>query len=257
MAGYIGTSGWQYRDWKERFYPLKVPQRAWLEFYAERFGTVEVNNTFYRLPPLHTFQDWARRTPSDFLFAVKASRFLTHIRRLREPKEPAKRFIESARGLGRKLGPILIQLPPNMPADAGLLKETLRLFKPLRVAVEFRHDSWFNEEVSDVLARANAALVLADRDSRPVSKLWRTADWGFVRFHHGTASPRPCYGRTALETWSDRIASLWEPDLDVFVFFNNDTLGCAVRDAIVFSRALAKRGFECTRVPKSQEVRVG
>src|SRR3954465_5222400 len=144
----IGTSGWQYRHWRETFYPRGVPQRLWLEYYAARFTTVESNAAFYRLPEAATFASWAERTPDDFVMAVKASRYLTHILRLNEPEEPVKLLVAHARELGPKLGPILLQLPPSMSIDLERLVRTLDAFPPdWRVAVEFRHDSWFTDDV--------------------------------------------------------------------------------------------------------------
>jgi len=145
---YVGTSGWQYRHWKEVFYPPKLPQRGWLEYFAKRFQTTEVNNTFYNLPDASVFEHWEKVAPHDFLFALKMSRFLSHLKRLRDPEEPVERFLERARRLGGKRGPILIQLPPSMRVDAGRLKTTLAAFPASeRVAVEFRHESWFVPEV--------------------------------------------------------------------------------------------------------------
>src|SRR3954452_1306835 len=157
---WIGTSGWQYADWRGRLYPAGLPQRRWLERHAEQFATVELNAPFYRLPERTTFEAWAARTPEDYLFAVKASRYLTHIRRLREPEEPVARLMDRASGLGTKLGPVLVQLPPNLPASPEALATTLAAFPAgVRVAVEVRHPSWETSEVQDVLTSAGAALV--------------------------------------------------------------------------------------------------
>ena len=250
LTVHIGTSGWQYRHWKERFYPKTVPQRAWLEYYAERFHTVESNNAFYMLPKAETFRAWADRTPADFVMAVKANRYLTHIKRLREPAEPVARFIENARHLGSKLGPILIQLPPNLKADLDSLDETLRRFGNFApIAVEFRHTSWWTEETRSLLQERGAALCLADRGSKPVTALWKTADWTFLRFHAGAASPSPCYGRTSLRTWAQRLAERWGRNADVWVYFNNDPEGCALRDAKIFAREAERTGLRVTRVP--------
>jgi uncharacterized protein YecE (DUF72 family) len=247
---YLGTSGWQYKDWRGRFYPEGVAQKRWLEFYAERFDTVESNNAFYRLPERKTFQNWKERTHDDFVWAVKASRFLTHMKRLKDPHEPVKRFLDHARGLGAKLGPVLLQLPPNFHADLDRLDAALDRFpRTVRVAVEPRHDSWFNDELEDLLERRGAALCLADRGSQPVTPVWRTTDWGYVRFHAGTASPEPCYGRSALRTWAERLADLFGRRTDVFVYFNNDPEGCALRDVRVFARAVERAGLQPTRVP--------
>jgi uncharacterized protein YecE (DUF72 family) len=251
MALYIGTSGWHYRDWKEIFYPQGVAQKRWLEHYSDSFATVESNNAFYMLPKAETFRAWAERTPGDFVMAVKANRYLTHIRRLREPQEPASRFMENAKQLGDKLGPVLLQLPPNLKIDMENLDETLRQFgNRVPIAVEFRHDTWWTDEVRALLERHEAALCLTDRGSRPNSPVWRTADWSYLRFHWGTGSPDSCYGRAALASWVDRLAELWGPNDDVYVYFNNDPHGCALRDARVFARLAEKKGLNPTRVPK-------
>jgi uncharacterized protein YecE (DUF72 family) len=253
----VGTSGWQYASWRGRFYPREVPQRRWLDHYASRFACVEVNNTFYNLPASETFARWAEQTPDDFRFALKLSRYLTHIRRLREPEESIKLFLERAAPLHAKLGPLLLQLPPTMRADVPRLQAALDAIPSRhRVAVEFRHASWYTEEVAAVLSRHDAALCLTDRLGRPLQPLWRTASWGFVRLHEGRASPRPCYGDAALRSWVHRVESLWSPDEDVYVFFNNDPRGCAVRDAVRFARTAARRGLRPTRVPLLAEAPV-
>jgi uncharacterized protein YecE (DUF72 family) len=253
---FIGTSGWQYRDWRGSFYPPKLAQAKWLEYYVERFQTVEVNNTFYRLPPPQTFAGWARRVPDDFVMGVKMSRYLTHVKRLHDPAEPVARFFEHARPLGSKLGPVLLQLPPQLAIDLVALEETLSLFpRHVRAAVEFRHDSWFTDDTAALLSRHGAAFCLADSPRRR-TPVWRTADWGYVRFHEGRASPPPCYGRQALQTWAERIAGMWSADDDVFAFFNNDHRACAVRDAGVFADAATRAGLSPTRVPSPGDVRL-
>ncbi|MFJ9078797.1 DUF72 domain-containing protein [Streptomyces sp. NPDC102278] len=242
MALFVGTSGWQYRDWSGVFYPPQRPQRLWLEEYARHFPTVEVNNAFYRLPAAETFEQWRARTPPGFVMAVKASRFLTHVKRLREPAEPVQRLMSHAASLGDRLGPVLLQLPPTLKADAAVLDACLACFPAgTRVAVEPRHASWWTDEVRSVLVSRNAALCWADRGSRPVTPLWRTADWAYVRFHEGRARPSPRYGVTALRSWADRIANTWPHDTDVFAYFNNDPGGAAVVDARAFHRLMSHR----------------
>jgi uncharacterized protein YecE (DUF72 family) len=251
---WIGTSGWQYRDWRGAFYPEDLPQKEWLEFYCRHFRTVELNNSFYRLPESSTFAQWRRRTPDGFVMAVKMSRFLTHIKKLNEPAEPVHRFLERAEELGPRLGPVLIQLPPRFEAIPERLEETLSLLPDgIRAAVEFRDPSWFSQEVRDILERHNAALVLADTPRRK-TPFWKTADWGFLRFHEGRATPRPCYGEDALRTWAERLADMFERSQDVYVYFNNDHRACAVRDARSFADLCGEAGLEPTPVTAEANV---
>ncbi|MGW6979663.1 DUF72 domain-containing protein [Streptomyces sp. NPDC054932] len=236
MAVFVGTSGWQYRDWSGVLYPSDRPQRLWLEEYTRHFPTVELNNAFYRLPSPETFAQWRARTPPGFVMAVKASRFLTHVKRLRDPQEPVRRLMEHAAPLGDRLGPVLLQLPPTLRADPPALDACLASFPTgTRIAVEPRHESWWTADVRSVLVGRGAALCWADRRSRPVTPLWRTADWGYVRFHEGRSRPAPRYGPAALRSWAKRIADTWPRDADVFAYFNNDAGGAAVADARSFS----------------------
>ncbi|SCL52501.1 DUF72 domain-containing protein [Micromonospora chersina] len=249
----VGTSGWQYRDWRERFYPAKLPQRLWLEHFAARFATVEVNNAFYRLPERDTFVAWRDRTPDDFCVAVKMSRYLTHIKRLREPAEPVARFLDRATGLGDRLGPVLVQLPPTMRADPVALEATLRLFPAeVRVAVEPRHPSWWTDDTRRVLERHRAALVWADRLSRPITPLWRTTDFGYLRLHEGRARPWPRYGRAALATWVRRLATAFPAGEPAYVYFNNDPGGAAIVDAVAFAGLARRAGLPVTRTPPAR-----
>jgi uncharacterized protein YecE (DUF72 family) len=263
MPMLIGTSGWQYRDWRGGLYPQGVPARRWLEHYAQRYLTVENNNSFYRLPPRETFESWRERTPDDFVMAVKASRYLTHVRRLRDPAEPVARLLAAAAGLGPKLGPVLLQLPPTLQADPGALDACLTAFRTtaaalgmggLRVAVEPRHETWWTPEARQVLAAHDAALCLADRRGRPVTPLWRTATWGYLRLHEGTSRPRPRYGPAALRTWAARLTETWPDDADVYVYFNNDPGGAAVVNSAQFAELARQAGRSVTRVPAASEL---
>jgi len=234
---HIGTSGWQYDSWRGVFYPEGLPKTRWLEHYATRFSTVESNNTFYRLPQRATFEAWRDRTPTGFVMAVKVSRFLTHLKRLSEPAEPVARFLDRVLGLGPKLGPALLQLPPTLTADPDLLDQTLRWFPAhVRVAVEPRHPTWWTAKVRAVLEQRGAALCWADRAGTPVTPLWRTADFGYLRLHHGTRGWS--YDQAILREWVARIARSFGPGqgLDVYVYFNNDPEGAAVSDAVTFTR---------------------
>ena len=253
---FVGTSGWQYRHWRGTFYPEKLAQSRWLDYYTARFQTVEVNNTFYHLPEASTFEKWRQRTPGDFVMAAKMSRFLTHLKRLRDPEEPVERFLTRAEKLGSKLGPVLLQMPPQMEAEPERLAETLeQIPRGVRVAAEFRHSSWFQDRVFEILNEHGAALCLADSPRRKTPEV-RTADWGFVRFHEGRATPHPCYGERALATWVGRLAELFGPRADVYAYFNNDGRACAIRDAIVFARLAERAGLKPTRVPDPSEVKV-
>lgn len=250
MAIRIGTSGFIYEHWRHRFYPPSA-RGSELELYARSFDTVELNVTFYRMPAGATFRSWAGRVPDDFLFAVKASRFLTHIRRLSEPRASVDLMVERARELGAHLGPILVQLPPDLVADLPALEATLDAFPPdLRVAVEFRHPTWFTDRVRDLMAERNVALCWADRRGR-IAPLWRTADWAYLRFHEGHGSPRSCYKPAELEAWAERLQAGWADMSDGFVYFNNDGHGCALRDAQVFGNELQRRGLDVHRLPEA------
>lgn len=237
MPVLVGTSGWQYRDWRDAFYPPGVPQRQWLEYYAEHFPTVENNGTFYRLQQRSTFESWRQRSPPGFVMAIKASRYLTHVRMLRDPADPVRRLMEAADGLGDRLGPVLLQLPPTLKADPGALDECLRCFPArVRVAVEPRHPSWWSDDTQRVLAGRGAALCWADRDENAVTPLWRTADWGYLRFHAGSGTPVPRYTAKTLGSWARRVTATWDTDETVYVYFNNDHGGAAVHDADSFRR---------------------
>jgi uncharacterized protein YecE (DUF72 family) len=252
MPVLVGTSGWQYQDWRGVLYPPGLAQRRWLEHYAGQYATVENNGSFYRLPSSQTFADWRARTPAGFVMAVKASRYLTHVRRLRDPAEPVGRLLQAASGLGDRLGPVLLQLPPDLKADAAVLDGCLSEFAAFpgvhpRIAVEFRHDSWWTEEVRQVLAHHEAALCWADRLGRPVTPLWRTAEWGYLRLHEGASEHSPRYGLQALSSWARRIAETWPDGADVFVYFNNDRDGAAIYDAEAFAAAVGRAGRQVSR----------
>jgi uncharacterized protein YecE (DUF72 family) len=237
----IGTSGWVYRDWNGRVYPRGLPQADQLCWYAERFSTVEVNASFYRLPKAETVERWRDQTPDGFEFSLKMSRYVTHIRRLRDAEEGVDRFWTIATRLGAKLGPVLIQLPPTLPADEALLTAFLdTLPGAMRPAFEFRHRSWDTDAIRDRLDRAGAAWVLADRPGARVP-LWVTGGWSYVRFHQGRRSSAG-YPRTKLRRWADRLAEL--PVDPVYGYFNNDPGGAAVLDARSLRSMLTDRGLQ-------------
>jgi uncharacterized protein YecE (DUF72 family) len=248
MAIHVGTSGWQYRDWRGPLYPDGLPQRRWLEFFSSVFPIVEVNNTFYMLPKEETFSRWRDGSADGFTFVVKANRYITHIRRLRDAREPVARFWERCLRLEDKLGPVLFQLPPNLRADPDLLARFVaELPGEMRPAFEFRHPSWETEEVRSILDGRGCALVLADRPGARVPDVV-TGGWAYVRFHKGQRGP-PDYRPEKLARWADRLAGL--PAEEVYVFFNNDPRGAAVRDAVTLTRYLRKRGAS-TRGPAGE-----
>lgn len=236
----VGCSGWNYPHWREVVYPRGCPQRRWLERYASLFDTVEVNATFYRLPSERAVAGWVEQTPSGFLFAVKASRYLTHVRRLRELPEGAARLYERLEPLRRssKLGPVLWQLPESFHRDDERLAAALGALPEGRHAFEFRHRSWFRPDVYALLRERGAALVIGDTPERPFQTLELTAGWTYVRFHHGRRGRRGSYSGAELEEWSDRI-SAWRSRVEVYAYFNNDQEGFAVRNALALRSALS------------------
>jgi uncharacterized protein YecE (DUF72 family) len=238
----VGTSGWQYADWRGAFYPAGLGQPRWLGFYGSHYPTVEINNSFYRLPTAESFQRWRTSTPDGFCFAVKASRYLTHIRRLRGPGQPVSKLLGVARHLGPKLGPVLLQLPPRFACEVGRLEAALDAFGSTPVAVELRDERWHRDDVYDVLHRHSAALVWWDRRGAH-GPLEQTTSWVYLRLHEGRGRTRPSYGRRSLETWSDRIASAYGDDARGFVFFNNDPGAAAVANASQFARIAAASGM--------------
>jgi uncharacterized protein YecE (DUF72 family) len=237
----VGTSGWQYDDWKGTFYPGGLPTNRWLPYFAERYRTVEVNNTFYRLPSEDAFRRWREETPAGFLIAVKASRYITHIRRLREPREPVELLWSRCRVLGDRLGPVLLQLPPGFKRDVSLLRDLLAVVpNGMRPALEFRDGSWLDDEVFEALDAKGAAFVLAHTPGTRVPDVV-TGGWSYVRFHQGTRRG-PDYPAATLTAWARRLTGLKAED--VFVYFNNDTGGAALRDADRLIRALRREGAD-------------
>ena len=225
----IGCSGWNYQSWKDEFYEGK-PARLWLQHYARHFDTVEVNNTFYRLPLQSSVAKWVAETPPDFLFTIKASRYLTHIKRLTDLREGLRRYYERVDPLVRspKLGPVLWQLPPTFKRDDDRLANALAALPPGRHAFEFRHASWFTEPVYGLLRAHGAALVIGDRpEVKEFQTHELTTDWTFVRFHYGRRGRNGNYSDRELDEWADRIRG-WRETIDVYAYFNHDWFGYAV-----------------------------
>ena len=239
----IGTSGWQYRDWRGPFYPARLPQRLLAGALRELFGTVEVNNAFYRLPERATFEAWRERTPDGLRRRGEG-----------EPVPDPRQAAAGPGGAGRaahgpgpagwaRLGPVLLQLPPTMRVDVDALDATLAAFPRGRVAVEPRHDSWWVDEVRQVLRDRGAALCWADRGGRPVTPLWRPLTGGTCGCTRDGRSRGRGYGRTALDTWAGRLAAV----LESYVYCNNDPGCAAVRDALTLARLARRRGLTVGR----------
>jgi len=234
----VGCSGWQYRHWKGDFYPADLPQRHWLDYYTRHFDTVEVNNSFYRLPPEGVFESWRSRTPHAFVFAVKASRFLTHMKKLKDPEEPIERLFSRALELRAKLGPVLYQLPGQMQKNVERLAGFLALLPPrIKHAIEFRHPSWYDDEVMQLLRRHHVALCLHDMVGSATPRLM-TARFTYIRFHGATGRYHGAYPQQVLEGWAEWLATCGHP---AFVYFNNDVGGHAPRDAKKLMTLLASR----------------
>ena len=229
---YIGCSGWNYPHWRDVFYPRGLPTSRWLAHYAATFDTVEVNATFYRLPTRKATARWVEETPPGFTFTIKASRYLTHVKRLREVADGWARLVERIDPIieAGKLGPVLWQLPERFHRDDDRLSQTLASLPPWRHAFEFRHESWFVPEVEEILRAHDAALVVGDHLRRRFQTHDRTASWMFLRFHHGRG-PQGSYRRTELRTWSERVRD-WLDDGDVYAYFNDDWNGFALREAM-------------------------
>ncbi len=225
----IGTCGWNYSHWRRLFYPDKLPQSRWLEFYASAFDTVEINATFYRLPKPEYVDGWRLAVPDNFLFSVKGSRYLTHVKRLGASGEPVDRFLDLIGRLRQKAGPVLWQLPPNFKRnDDRLAAYVGDLPGGWRHTFEFRHPSWFNSEVYDILERAGAGLCISDHPQLPSDQVL-TAGWSYIRFHYGAEDGN--YSRRQLEDWAGRIHDLARAEADVYAYFNNDWMGYAIENA--------------------------
>ena len=236
----IGCSGWNYASWKDEFYEGK-PARLWLQHYARYFDTVEVNNTFYRLPLKSSVAKWVAETPPPFLFSIKASRYLTHIKRLTDLRGGLQRYYERVDPLvhSPKLGPVLWQLPPTFKRDDDRLGAALEALPPGRHAFEFRHASWFTEPVYELLRSRGAALVIGDRpEVKEFQTHELTSDWTFVRFHYGSRGRRGNYSESELEEWATRFED-WQREVDVLAYFNNDWEVFAVRNALWMKRRLS------------------
>jgi uncharacterized protein YecE (DUF72 family) len=225
MRLFVGTSGYSYKPWKGKFYPEDLPASEWLSYYAERFSTVEINNTFYRVPKPEVFEGWAKQVPEDFRFAVKATRRITHIKRLKNVEEETAFFLRAAASLGDRLGIVLFQLPPNLKKDMDRLRAFLALLPPGgRFALEFREPSWFDDEVYSELRDRQCALCAADTDELPLEAIVSTAPFGYLRLR------RTEYGDAGLRKWADRIRGQnWK---QAWLFFKHEDEGLGPKFAL-------------------------
>jgi len=246
---YIGCSGWHYDHWRGVYYPQGLPKSKWLQFYAKQFDTVELNNSFYRLPSEKAFVTWSESSPSDFTFAVKVSRFITHVKRLRNLESALETFLSRARLLQHKLGPLLYQLPPNMKRNEEVLENFVSLLpKEQRHVLEFRHQSWINDAVFNILHRYQVGLCIFDMPGF-TCPLVATSDFAYIRFHGSASLYSSCYSDEELSQWSEKIANLAKNLKAIYVYFNNDAEGFAVRNALTLVNHLCggEDGFSIDR----------
>ena len=232
----MGCSGWNYKSWRGRFYPRDLPASRWLEYYAARFDTVEINNSFYRLPERSTFASWRTQVPASFLFGVKASRFLTHMKRLLDPDDPLRRLFSSLAGLARRLGPVLYQLPPSLALDLPRLDRFLRALPRSSSStrlhvVEFRHPSWYVEETFALLTRRRVALCLHDKIGSAIQEPI-VGPFVYVRFHGTSGHYHGSYSRPQLDRWAHVLAEQIHSGRRVFAYFNNDPEAVATANAL-------------------------
>ncbi|MEN3185175.1 MAG: DUF72 domain-containing protein [Atribacterota bacterium] len=228
---WIGTSGWVYPHWKEVFYPAAVAQRNWLSFYARFFDTVEINASFYRLPPLSTFEHWRMQVHPSFLFAVKVSRYITHVKKLKGVEEPLARFYDVLQGLGQNCGPLLFQLSPRTGFDRERLVSFVRLLDSrFRYVFEFRHPSFFCDDVYEILSQRNIALCFSDTPSFPYQEVL-TAPFVYLRLHGSTSLYTHLYSEREIMSWAEKI-DRFRQERDVFCYFDNDYQGFAIRNAL-------------------------
>lgn len=239
----IGTSGWVYKHWQNRFYPPALSQKKWLSHYSAHFNTVEINSTFYRLQTKHTFEKWFGDVTDDFVYAVKASRYITHVKRLNIDSVPIDRMLDAATGLRNKLGPVLFQLPPNLKYDRGKLRSFLELLPSgYRFVVEPRNDSWFSDDALDILKETGVCLCFTSSPEFP-ARMERTSDFIFLRMHGSKILYGSNYGDSELSAWAEKIKEWSQQGLDCFVYFNNDANAFAVNNALKLRELVFNRGL--------------
>jgi uncharacterized protein YecE (DUF72 family) len=224
---HIGTSGWHYKHWRGTFYPMSTKDKEQLKVYLETFQTVEINNSFYRLPESTTFEQWRKSTPENFIFSVKASRFITHMKKLKDTYESLQTFLKNANALKEKLGPILFQLPPGWKINSERLSDFLKqLPKGYRYAFEFRNHTWYEEEVFTLLRKYNCAFCIYELDHH-ISPMEITANFVYLRLHGPEGKYQGSYDQHQLSNWAKLCRKWSEEEKEVFVYFDNDQLGYA------------------------------
>ncbi|MEW6443276.1 MAG: DUF72 domain-containing protein [bacterium] len=235
---HVGTSGWQYGHWKGPFYPSDLPQKAFLAFYSQRFSTVEINGSFYRLPDASALERWRETTPPEFLFTMKASRFITHMKKLKDPEEPVARLTERAAVLEKKLGPILFQLPPRWRCDLERLRSFLEVLpEGLRYAFEFRDPSWFDPRVYDLLRKRNGAFCIYELAGKRSPEVI-TSDFVYLRLHGPDGAYQGRYGTQGLSGLAKTVAAWAAEGKEIYCYFDNDQAGYAVQDALCLREML-------------------
>ena len=228
----IGTSGWYYDHWRERFYPADLPKSKWFEYYAQYFDTVEINNTFYHLPKEQTLQRWHEIATKDFLYAVKANRYITHIKKLKDAAEPLERFFERVDLLKSRLGPILYQLPPSLHKNLDLLEAFIRLLPKRKTAIfEFRHESWYTDDTYDLLGKLGAGFCIHDMPGKESPRIV-TGGIIYIRFHGTTGRYSGSYPKSQLQDWSKWLKDQARNVRAIYAYFNNDAQAHAIKNAV-------------------------
>ncbi|HEY5532121.1 MAG TPA: DUF72 domain-containing protein [Candidatus Anoxymicrobiaceae bacterium] len=239
---FVGTSGWVYPHWKERFYPEDMPESEWFKYYARHFDTVEINNSFYRLPSRETFDGWRQMAPTGFRFTVKASRYITHVKKLKDPGTGLENFYTNLAGMGRRCAAVLFQLPPRWHVNLERLEEFLgAVHNRYRSVLEFGDDTWLNDDVFDLMSSHGVALCAADSPFYPAPRK-RTADFSFWRMHGGHLSDSPGYERNELWELAQEVGGELEEGRDCFVYFNNDYACYAIENALELKSMLSEVG---------------
>ena len=237
---HVGTSGWNYNHWKDVFYPRKMPSSDLLSYYAGHFTTVEINNSFYQVPAEETLQAWHDTVPDDFIFSVKASRYITHMKKLKDPREPVDRFMASIKALGKKCGPVLFQLPPRWKCNPDRLDAFLAaLPSGARYTMEFRDETWFNQKVYNILEDHNAAFCMYHLDKK-LSPRKLTADFVYIRLHGPEQAYQGSYDQKTLAGWVGAMSTWADQGRQIYCYFDNDQQGYAAQNALAMKKMLDK-----------------